>query len=57
MARLQGLIDRLTEELGAAADHVEMARVGAELAVAQAGLGEAEERWLLLAEGPGPGGA
>jgi ABC transport system ATP-binding/permease protein len=51
MARLQRRLDQLTEELATAADHGEMARVGRALADTQAGLDEAEERWLRLAEG------
>ena len=50
VARLQRQRDKVTEELTAAQDHLEMNRFGAELAAAQAVLDEAEERWLTLAE-------
>ena len=50
MARLQRRIDRLDAQLAGTTDHAELARVGAELAEAQAELSEHEERWLELAE-------
>ena len=50
MVRLQRQRDKITEELTGARDHIEMNRLGAELAAAQAALDEAEERWLTLAE-------
>ncbi len=61
MASLQRRRDQLAAELAGAGDHLEMARVGAELAEAQRGLEETEERWLALAEeaetaGGTPGG-
>jgi hypothetical protein len=50
MVLLQRQRDKITEELTATQDHIEMHRLGAELATAQAALDEAEERWLTLAE-------
>jgi ABC transport system ATP-binding/permease protein len=50
VARLQRQRDKITEELTAAQDHIEMNRLGADLAAAQAVLDEAEDRWLTLAE-------
>jgi ATP-binding cassette subfamily F protein uup len=50
LARLQRRRDRLSQELGAAVDHLELARLGTELAGAQGELDRAEERWLALAE-------
>lgn len=42
--------DRLNDALLASTDHVELARLGTELAQVQASLTAAEERWLALAE-------
>ena len=42
--------DRLVTSLAAATDHGDLARIGAELAAAQAALAELEEQWLELAE-------
>jgi ATP-binding cassette subfamily F protein uup len=42
--------DRLVAALAAATDHGDLARIGAELAAAQAALAELEEQWLELAE-------
>jgi ABC transport system ATP-binding/permease protein len=56
MIRLQRQRDRITEALTGAVDHVEMTRLGGELADAQAALDEAEERWLALAEEAESGG-
>ncbi len=50
MAKAQRQVDRLHTELTAAADHGQLARIGAELAAAQAELTQLEERWLELAE-------
>ena len=50
VARLQRQRDKITEELTTAQDHIEMNRLGADLAAAQAVLDEAEDRWLTLAE-------
>ena len=50
MARLARQRDRLAEQFAAATDHEQLARIGAELAQAQAGLDEAEEQWLAVAE-------
>ena len=50
IARLERDRDRLAVALGDAAGHEEMAAVGAELAVVQASLTDAEEQWLVLAE-------
>jgi hypothetical protein len=50
MVRLQGQRDKITDELTGTQDHIELNRLGAELAAAQAALDEAEERWLTLAE-------
>jgi ATP-binding cassette subfamily F protein uup len=50
LGRRQRRRDQLSEALGSAADHVEMARLGSELAEAQADLDAAEEHWLELAE-------
>lgn len=50
MARLTRDRDRLAAAFAAAADHREMATIGADLAAAQSRLDEAEERWLELAE-------
>ena len=50
MVKLQRQRDRIVEELTGVTDHVEMNRLGAELAAAQAALSDAEEIWLTLAE-------
>ena len=50
MGRLARQRDRLAEEFAGASDHQELARIGADLAAAQALLDEAEEKWLELAE-------
>jgi len=50
MVKLQRQRDKIAEALTATHDHVEMNRLGAELAAAQAALSEAEENWLALAE-------
>ncbi|HVT75417.1 MAG TPA: ATP-binding cassette domain-containing protein, partial [Acidimicrobiales bacterium] len=42
--------DKLTEELHAASDHAEMARLGTALAEAEAELAAREEEWLALGE-------
>jgi ATP-binding cassette subfamily F protein uup len=42
--------DKIAETLTGIDDHVELNRLGAELAAAQAALSEAEETWLALAE-------
>ena len=52
MARAERRRDRLAEELASLTDHAELARVGAELAAAQAELDALEERWLELADTP-----
>jgi ABC transport system ATP-binding/permease protein len=56
MVRLQRQRDRIAEALTAAVDHVEMTRLGGQLADAQAALDEAEEQWLALAEEAESGG-
>jgi ATP-binding cassette subfamily F protein uup len=56
MIRLQRQRDRITEALTGATDHVEMTRLGGELAEAQAALDAAEEQWLALAEAAESGG-
>ena len=50
MVRLQRQRDKITETLIGVSDHVEMQRLGVELAAVQAELSEAEETWLALAE-------
>ena len=50
MVRRQRQRDKIAEALTSTSDHAEMARLGDELAAAQAALDEAEERWLALAE-------
>jgi ATP-binding cassette subfamily F protein uup len=50
MVKLQRQRDKIAEALTATHDHVEMNRLGAELAAAQAALSDAEETWLVLAE-------
>jgi ATP-binding cassette subfamily F protein uup len=53
MVRLQQQRDKLAEQLASvadSADHLEMHRLGADLAALQAALTEAEEEWLTLAE-------
>jgi hypothetical protein len=50
MARAQLRRDRLTDSLSTTVDHTELARIGSELAVAQAALDDIEERWLDLVE-------
>jgi ATP-binding cassette subfamily F protein uup len=50
MARLARERDRIAAAFESAADHQQMALLGAQLAEAQARLDEAEERWLVLAE-------
>lgn len=56
MVRWQRQRDKITEALTGAVDHVEMTRLGGELAEAQAALDEAEEHWLALAEQAESGG-
>jgi ATP-binding cassette subfamily F protein uup len=50
MVKAQRRVDSLTGELAATSDHRELHEMGERLAVAQAELGEIEERWLELAE-------
>ena len=50
MARLQRRRDQLGEALAGTVDHVELTRLGSELAEVQATLDQAEEDWLALAE-------
>jgi len=50
MVRLQGQRDKITDMLIGLEDHVEMRRLGGELAAVQAALSEAEDTWLALAE-------
>jgi hypothetical protein len=50
MGRVQLRRDRLAKALSTALDHTELARIGSELAVAQAELDHIEERWLELVE-------
>jgi hypothetical protein len=50
MVKLQRQRDKIVEALTGVDDHVEMNRLGAELAAAQAALSDAEETWLALAE-------
>ena len=50
MARWQRQRDKVAGALTSTSDHREMVRLGDELAAAQAGLDEAEEQWLALAE-------
>jgi ATP-binding cassette subfamily F protein uup len=50
LGRLTRDRDRLTEALATAVDHVEMARIGADLAAVQAEMDDVEERWLEVAE-------
>ena len=50
LPRLVRRRDELVASLDGLVDHVAIARVGAELAVAQESLDEAERRWLELAE-------
>jgi ATP-binding cassette subfamily F protein uup len=50
LARLQRRRDQLGESLTSSGDHVELGRLGTELAAVQSALGEVEERWLALAE-------
>ncbi len=49
MARLETERDRLEAALSETTAHVELGRIGAELAGVQASLHEAEEAWLALA--------
>jgi hypothetical protein len=50
MVRLQRERDKITDMLIGLEDHVEMRRLGGELAAVQAALSEAEDTWLALAE-------
>ena len=50
MTRAQRRRDHLAEELSTTLDHAELARIGSELAAAQAELDRIEQRWLELAE-------
>ena len=50
VARLERQRDKITVSLTEASDHVEMTRLGTELAATQAALDQAEETWLALAE-------
>jgi ATP-binding cassette subfamily F protein uup len=51
--RAQRVVDRLRDELAAAAEHTQLAAVGTRLADAQQELTRLEERWLELAEDGG----
>ena len=50
MVRLQRQKDKVTEMLTGLQDHVELQRLGVELAAVQSALSEAEDAWLALAE-------
>jgi ATP-binding cassette subfamily F protein uup len=50
VVRLQRQRDKITEQLTATTDHVELSRLGVLLADAQTALETAEEHWLELAE-------
>jgi ABC transport system ATP-binding/permease protein len=50
MTRLQRRRDKITEMLTEPQDHVQLTKLGAELAAAQTDLDQAEELWLTLAE-------
>jgi ATP-binding cassette subfamily F protein uup len=50
MARLQRQRDELITTLSGITDHIELTRLGRELAAAQASLDDVENRWLELAE-------
>ena len=50
MVRLQRQRDKITDMLIGLEDHVELQRLGVELAAVQAALSEAEDAWLALAE-------
>jgi len=50
VARLQRQRDKLTELLIGQRDHVELQRLGVELAAVQTALSQAEDAWLALAE-------
>ena len=50
MAKSQRRVDGLHEELLATTDHERLAKLGADLAAAQAELEMSEERWLELTE-------
>jgi ATP-binding cassette subfamily F protein uup len=50
MAKAERRCDQLTAELAATTEHTELARLGAELAAAQAELDALEHTWLELAE-------
>jgi ATP-binding cassette subfamily F protein uup len=50
LVRLQRQRDEITDMLIGLEDHVEMRRLGSELAAVQAALSEAEDTWLALAE-------
>ena len=50
MTRAQRRRDHLAEELSTTLDHAELARIGSELAAAQAELDRIEQQWLELAE-------
>lgn len=53
MTKVQRRIDRLQTDLDATTDHAELARIGGELASAQAELSDLEDRWLELSESLG----
>jgi hypothetical protein len=53
---LQRERDKLSEALSGVTDHVEMRRLGDDLAGVQAALTEAEETWLAEAEAAESGG-
>ncbi len=50
MVRLQRQRDKITGMLIGLQDHVELQRLGVELAAVQTALSEAEDTWLALAE-------
>lgn len=50
MAKIQRRVDDLTVRLAAATSHADLAGIGAELADAQQGLAEHEQRWLEIAD-------
>jgi ATP-binding cassette subfamily F protein uup len=50
IAKAQRVVDRLNEQIATTSDHRELAKIGVDLAAAQADLDRLEEQWLDLAD-------
>jgi hypothetical protein len=53
MVRIQRILDGLVEKASRETDHVELGKIGKEIAEAQRSLAAAEDAWLEAAAGDG----